>query len=108
MDTKILSKKGYLYSMWSGKVKVYEGEVHYMPWNIIGRFNTIPRSNKTFMCSVEPEVVCNAVVWIETKDEKLARELLIDYENGQIKVLQKKIDNHLHKISVLEGVFYDE
>lgn len=57
--------------------------------------------NKRFLCSKEPRVVYNAVVWLPERDDDLARNILIKYEENVIALLQEKIDNHYVKMSIL-------
>jgi hypothetical protein len=100
-------KKGYLYSLWSGKLRVHEGQVGYRDWNGNGIFKSI--TGNRFTCSMEPGIVFNAVVWLEEDDKQLACKILISYEKEQIQILQdkimklqEKIGNHQCKISLLE------
>lgn len=100
MNADLVRKNCYLYSLWSGQVKVYEGDV-YERWRVDGIFVT---KTKNFTCSTKPEVVSNAVVWLPEPNERLARQILIQYHEKEISKLKEKIDNHINKILILKGV----
>ena len=100
MSIKLLRKNCHLYSLWSGQLRVYEGDVHER-WRADGTFVTTTRN---FACSVEPEIVHNAVVWLPEQNESLAKQILIQYHEKEISKLKEKIDNHLNKILILKGV----
>jgi hypothetical protein len=99
--TENMIREGYLYSLWSGRFKVYHGRVK--PRSRDGICNFITDEGKLFQCNPEPGMFHNALVWLEDNNETLARELLVDHENRQIAKLQEQIDNHLYKIKVLKS-----
>lgn len=91
---------GYVYSMWSGRLVMYRGTAYTSIHE--GLANFITESGKRLQCSVEPNVVYNAIVWLVERDDEFAKRILIDYEEKQISKLQEKIDNHRHKIRLIE------
>lgn len=96
-----IHEKVYLYSLWSGMLKVYEGDIYSSPWAGQGSFLS---DGKRKGCSLEPKKVHNAMVWIPERDDQLARVILIQYEEMEIKKLQDKIENHLNRINILKDV----
>ncbi len=97
--TKPTKEGVYLYSLWNGRLMVYEGDIY----EDVRGGGTFVSKTKRFGCSLDREVVYNAIVWLEEHDEQLAKHILIEYEINQIARLQEKIDNHLHKIRILKG-----
>lgn len=112
--------RGYLYSLWSGQLRIYEGSV--IPGR--GRRSDYGRAEfilerrflddgtfivyqnkveKTMSCSINPGEVMNAVVWLTERDDKRACDILIEYEKACIATLQEKIDGHKNKIRILEN-----
>ena len=82
--------KGFMYSLWSGQLLVYEGEVvkTVSMDDDLGRFDG---KTKSFMCSIRPGVVCNSVVWLDERDDEKAKIILINYEEFQISILREKL-----------------
>lgn len=112
--------RGYLYSLWSGQLRVYEGSVHpgrgrrsdygratfILEQRFLDDGTSIVydgRVDKTMMCSINPGEVVNAVVWLIERDDTRARDILIEYEKSCIITLQEKIDAHRNKIRILEN-----
>ena len=100
IEMKTELENGFLYSLWNGRFMVYEGCVTPSVFDDnLGNFKT---RTKTINCNIKPKVVYNAVVWLSTRNDELAKQILIEYEEVQIIKLQFKIDNHLTKIKVLK------
>jgi len=100
MSTPIIVEKAFLYSLWSGKFRVFEGDIRES--GIGGHCGLFGSRIKRFLCSKEPRVVYNAVVWLTERDDNLARSILVKYEENAIALLQEKIENHYTKISILQ------
>lgn len=99
MKAKIINKNAYLYSLWDGQLKVYEGDVH-ETWTPLG--TSVTKMN-TMACSKEPKTVYNSVVWLEERNDNLARACLIIYEEAEIAILQEQMEHHQNKIRILKG-----
>jgi hypothetical protein len=96
---KTIHDKAYLYSLWSGKLKVYEGPIYGTEYSDTGTFKT---KEKRFKCSNQEGVVANSVVWLSEKDDKRAKKILIEYWESGKAVLQERIDNYDKKIEVIK------
>lgn len=106
----------FVYSIWSGELRVYEGDMHLIrpSWrsqmlgeNLEPRVGIFKNAVKRFECSTNPGVVHNKIVWLPERDDDKARQILIAYEETQIAKLQEKIQNHQAKINTLkEGPIY--
>ena len=90
---------GFLYSIWNGSVKAYEGEVI-----VIDEERGIFKSKTTrFTCHAEPGKINNAVVWLKEQDDDRAVQLLIDYNYTQLDLAYEKVDNYKNKIQMLRA-----
>ena len=90
---------GFLYSIWNGTVKAYEGEI-----KVIDEERGIFKSTtKRFTCHAEPEKIYNAVVWLKEQDDERAVQLLIDYNYTQLDLVYEKVDNYKNKIQMLRA-----
>lgn len=101
---KEINIKGYIYSMWSGKLVVHEGYVLPSKNGRPGRFYRY-RGDKllgSIMCDNEPGVIVNSAVWFEERDDKKAIDMLIQYELDQIESCEVRIENHKAKIQMLK------
>lgn len=98
-------KRGYIYSIWSGILRKYEG-------TISGTFDggktslfIASNNKKRYLCSIEPEEVYNGMVWLSEENDELAISILVEYEECAIDALKERIDNHRSKINtLLKGV----
>jgi len=98
---KLLMMNAYLYSLWSGEFKVYEGDVYESIYgDIRGAFKT---GLKKFRCSNKPVVVYNSTVWLPNRNDNFAKTILIEHENAEIDKLRKKIDDRLTRVLILEN-----
>ncbi len=99
---KTTFKEGFLYSVWSGELRVREGKV------VIGNpfretYTFISKDAVSVTCSNHPGEVYNAMVWLEERDDQKAKELLIDYYQNKIDDLKEVIQGHQNKINLLKG-----
>jgi hypothetical protein len=100
MNNNIIKTKAYLYQLQKGILNIYEGNVYATLNGYDGVFKT---KNKNIACSSQPKLVFNSTVWIPEINDDLARELLIQYEEYEISLLENLIKNHRMKIEVLKG-----
>lgn len=98
-NTNIIQDPAYIYSMWSGKLRVYKGVIRSLPTRTV--FIGKP-GGKDLHCSETFGEVYNAVVWFPFRDDNLAKKTLILYELDAITKLKEKIDAHFNKISLIE------
>jgi hypothetical protein len=98
----VIKENVYLYSLWNGELKIIEGDVYGSPYNHSDNVASFKTKRKRFMCSSEPGIVYNSVVWFPDRDDVSASKVLIEYHEAAIATLQDKIDNHLHKINILK------
>lgn len=95
-------RKGYLYSLWTGRFLVKEGVIKIHEWDkTTASFMSI--DGRRYIVNSEPGVVYNAMIWLEKKTDNLAIELLINYENTRIIQLQGQIENHINKIEIIKN-----
>ena len=98
----MVQRKGYLYSMWSGALKVYEGCVEQSVHGGDRYHFYVRRGTKIIrrvMCNGHPGFVSNATVWLEERDDKKAIDILIQYENEQIEELKDRIRKYIQRNS---------
>jgi len=96
----VIKENCYLYSLWRGQCSVQKGDVKQNCLSGIVIFSFNPHY---LWCAEEPKIVYNATVWLEARDDELAKSILIEYEERQILKLEKKLENHHKKIKILEG-----
>lgn len=98
---EVLFENVYLYSVWSGEFKCFEGRLIQSPiWDNRAVFEN---RTKVLVCSNECGVMHKGLFWFTDRDDELARRMFIDYEELQIEKLQEKIGNHLIKIKMIKG-----
>jgi len=95
---KLISKKGYLYSLRGNKFNHFEGLVQYDKSTNITIFY-IPSLNKNFQCSADPGIMFKDRLWLETDNPKLVIDLLIKNEKEK---LQAKINELRNKMTMLD------
>lgn len=94
--------KGYVYSLWTGQLKVEEGDVYNSIYDErLASF--ITKNKKKYQCALNPGIIYNGIVWLLERDDNLARQIMIDYEEGMILKLEDKISNHRHKITMMSS-----
>lgn len=99
-STVVIQEHAYIYSMWSGILRVYEGSVRSLPTRTV--FVGNKPGGKDLHCSDTFGEVYNAVVWFPFRDDDLAKNTLIRYELDAIAKLKEKIDAHINKISLIK------
>lgn len=94
---------GYLYTMYGGKLKVYEGHVEPGRWDT-GKFIAQRDIIRTYRhtCNNKPGIVTNASVWLPEKNDTKAVDILVRYEMIQIEACEERIANHKLKIKMLQ------
>lgn len=97
--------KGYLYSDKTGNMVCREGSVcvpnekSYYAYFVTGK-----KENDAITCSVYPIEMYNGMVWLEEKNDALAKSILINYHEEQIRMLESKIASHAQKIDNLRPI----
>lgn len=105
-ETKITN--AVLYSIWKGRFDRYEGEAvvtNYTyddgrPPRVYTQF--LQNGKRIFTCGAQSGIAYNKTVWLEERNDELARQVLIEYEKARIDSLQKKISGHKLIITMLE------
>lgn len=100
MDNIVIQTNACLYTVKRGILNMYEGDVHktWQDWE--GLFKT---GNKNIPCSSQSKFVVNGMVWLLERNDDLARDLLIQYEEAQIAMLERGIEINRIKIKMLKG-----
>ena len=105
---------GYLYNLWNGTLKEYQGEVlhkteHEVGYGMLASREVTyfivrdknGRSVKKLCCSYVEGEICNKSVWLSEADRAKAASILIEYEKQRIAELQFRIKNHEELIDSL-------
>lgn len=103
---QIIKENCYLYSTWSGKLKVEPGRVMISndKNDFYGKFIKFKKTT-ALTCHKEPGKVYNSIVWLPERNDDLAKLILINYHESAIEELKEKIENHLAKIvEIREGL----
>lgn len=95
----VIQEVAYLYSMWNGRLVVYQGKVLGSFLNGQGRFRS---SKKAHQCSLYEGELFNSVVWFKEREDQKAKEVLISYEKRMIRNAEIKIIRHQETIKILE------
>lgn len=101
-EYKNIIEKVFLYSTWSGKLRVMDGII--ISTKIKSTLVTFidNSTKKVINCYAEPEEVYNAMVWLPERNDKKAKEILIKYHETEINELKEKIEGHLTKINIIK------
>lgn len=104
MEIITIAQEAYLYSMWSGELKIIKGEVFRSRKNgkLCDTFFNSEKPKKRIGCHPEEGEFYNSVIWFYKRNDREAIEELIGYEEVRIMELQEKIDNHRRKIKTLD------
>ena len=101
---ELICEKAYLYSLWTGRIRVFEGKVIKINNGYRTKIRHIDDDTKMSRdCGEGSGVVANKMLWLPEKDEGKAREIFIEYERMQIKRLEEQIHNHEDVIEILEN-----
>jgi hypothetical protein len=108
METKSLnheSVKGYVYSLWSGRLLIKEAVIikYQEPSRHVGLSRAKFSDGKYVVVNEEPSQIYNGIVWLPEQSDDIAVEMLIEYQNMQIAKLKEKIGNHEYKIETLKN-----
>ena len=97
--------QGYVYSLWSGRLKIQEATINNYPKDSgNANFAHASFSNGSYVVvNQKPGQMHNALVWLEERNDEIAIAILIEYERQQILKLQDKIENHEYKIRILQN-----
>lgn len=116
---EVLCEKAFLYSLWQGHMlRVYEGlvkritrnpdwnygELHSVETLFICDENAMVYSHQKsrYTCANEEGQVYNKMVWLSSRDDRRAKDIMIEYEKREIKKLEARIDSHRRIIEFLK------
>lgn len=99
-EAKKEKETGYIWSLWSGKLRVYKGFIHRHPMHGWTRFIS---ETKSWQCASEPGVVYGATVWFRELDIKKAKDALREYHIREMKKLNEKVENHFNKVKIIDS-----
>lgn len=98
-----IKQPAYLYSLWNDKFTVSEGYVYIITIKT--------RAHAQFDCPNRPDyvvvdpapgVIRQAKLWLLERDDELAKRLLVEYHEGCIEDLKKKLRGHEQKLDILK------
>lgn len=95
----VIQEGAYLYSMWNGRLVVYQGKVVGSFKNGQARFHSFKKAHQ---CSLHEAELFNAVVWFKERNDQKAKDILIDYEQRMIRNAELKIFRHRGTIQMIE------
>lgn len=105
-DVEYGETKGWLYELWNGQFKVRKGVVRKTQWcskrEAIFRYGY--PDDDWVRCSAEPGKMMQAKLWLPERDDIKARNLLIEYYEGNIEKLERQIEGYRHNIRILRAV----
>lgn len=107
-DFILISDRAFLYSTWSGVLKVTTGKVLQVKrFESIGTFCS-ENDEKIVTCHLEPEKIYNAMVWLPERNDEKAINCIMKYHEKEIEKLKNKIENHLNKMVTVKGGVQNE
>lgn len=100
-SSPLIKENCYIYSIWTGRLKVYEGSVY-------RRYDdessaSFKTKTKRYLCSSQPGTVYNGTLWLPEMNLAEATRILIEHEELRIATLEEQIANHIEKIKLLKG-----
>lgn len=104
----IISEKGFLYSIWTNEFRVYEGKVLSTNRKSLDGLAFFCFARIRINCSLKPGEIYNSMVWLKERNDQFAIDIMIKYQEEQIKNLKRKIDNHSNKIILIQGGIKNE
>lgn len=103
--SKNVGEKIYMYTMMNGKFFVHEGEVIQCRYNSRAkrvRFND-ESSDKRYPNEIDIGIVCGGrSLWLEDRDDELAKRLFIEHEETCIAEFEELIRRKLANIKMLK------
>lgn len=96
--------RAYLYMIdKDDTLSVHEGRITYgrYPWTKQGYFTT--DDNQRYFVSSEPSKLYYRKVWLQERDDNLAKKLYIEYHERKIKELEHNIELHKKAIKTFGG-----
>lgn len=100
-------KKGFAYSFWDGEYGVREGIVYPVNDTSELSFFRIDEDTCTIGAS-EPGVMSNDMVWFKQRNDLEGIQMLMLNESEKLKRAKEKVQNHKHKIYLLQVELYKE
>jgi hypothetical protein len=100
---ELIEGKWFVYSIWPAKFECVECNLM-EPKNrrvVLGTKTDGYIWDRRYECSDIPGVVYNGLIWLHERDDKLAKEILLEYVTYQYEVTRKKANNFELKIKKL-------
>lgn len=96
METnKLLCPNAYLYSLKNGILSLYRGDVwKYEEMYRTSKYAKFVGRGKKVRCLFLSGQVYNGLVWLDKRDDYLAKRLMIESEERMIREYSKKVRNH--------------
>lgn len=101
-DEQVVCEKAFLYSLWSGEFKRYEGTI-VAGANYKDGLAYFTNKKKNIMCSSNEGTIWNSIIWLTDRDDQKVIDAFVKYQEEKISELKKKIDSHLNKINLIKG-----
>ena len=97
----------FVYAILYDKLFIKEAEIKDRPSNGIYKDLAFARfkDNGYTMVNWSPGKVYNDVVWLPDRNDRLAVNLLLDYQDDQLTKLQEKFENRKNNIKMLKEAF---
>lgn len=101
-----LVSHGYLYSMKTGIMKVYEGDIYErLNKKFDNRCIFVVDGRRHNLCNAVAGEMFNGLVWLPEKDDNKAIDILIDNEKLAISKLRDEIEYHEKRIELLRNAY---
>lgn len=101
-DEQIICEKAFLYSLWTGEFKLYEGRIVTGEKYKDGMARFIGEK-KEMICPSKDGEIYNSIIWLTDRDDQKVIDIMVKYQEEKIEELKKKINNHLNKINLIRG-----
>ena len=102
--------EGFVYFILYGELLIKEAEIKDCSSNGLYKHLAFARfkDNSYTMVNWSPGEVYNDAVWLPVRYDRLAVNLLLDYQDDQIAKLQEQFENRKNNIKMLEESFTKE
>ena len=103
-------RTGFVYSLWSGRFQCKKATINNYPTDSRNAGLAYARflDGGYVEINQSPSQIHNAIVWLEERNDALAADILIQYQEQQIAKIQDKIGNYRHKIQILKDGIKEE
>lgn len=108
----LIAEDVYLYSFWSGHLRVYKGQIGQPDYRQNGKDSNSDEDSETgvfvglrkrFLCSSREAHVYNSVVWFSEPNESMARSILALHFRTVASIFKEKMENALLKVEDIEA-----